>query len=344
MEEVMTFKELYFKGEISFDEIDRYTSRWGFSDETCTLANYLGLNAEEEDVWVSQSDEALEALLAKEKAAYTCCTSRILFTDLDGTLLDDQKEVSPANLDAIRRALAAGHKIVLTTGRALSGTLPIAEKLGLTEEGCFIIAFNGGQIYDCHTGRFLFDRTLSLDDVDRVFEEAKKAGIHCQTYEDEFLLCPFDNEELEFYIRSTNTPYKILPELPSALTKEPNKILLIELHDRQRLVDFQTSMQPFFEERIDSMFSSDYFMEIIPHGVSKGNALHFLSNYLNIPMENTIAAGDSENDLTMIREAAIGAVMVNGLPHVKSEADYVTEKDNNHDGFAEIIEKFLLNA
>ena len=59
----MTFKERFFLGEIPFEDIDRYTSRWNFSDETCTLAAYLGLNGEEEDVWISQSDEALEALV-----------------------------------------------------------------------------------------------------------------------------------------------------------------------------------------------------------------------------------------------------------------------------------------
>lgn len=96
----MTFKERFFLGEIPFEDIDRYTSRWNFSDETCTLAAYLGLNGEEEDVWISQSDEALEALLEKEKAAYLACPTKILFTDLDGTLLNNNKEISPANREA----------------------------------------------------------------------------------------------------------------------------------------------------------------------------------------------------------------------------------------------------
>lgn len=339
----MTFKERFFRGEIPFDEIDRYTGHWNFSDETCTLAQYLGLNAEEEDVWISQSDEALERLLEKEKEAYASCPVKILFTDLDGTLLDDQKQVSPANRDAIERALHAGHKIVLATGRALSSTLPIASGLGLDRDGCYIIAFNGGQIYDCHTGRFLLDRTLPLEYVARIFEEAAKAGIHCQTYEDEFLLSPCEDEEMIYYIGSTNSPCKIVEDIPGSLLKEPNKVLLIDLHDHQRLVDFRQHMQPYFEGRMDSMFSSTYYLEVVPRGVSKGNALHYLSNYLNIPMENTVAAGDSENDLPMILEAHIGAVLSNGLPSVKEQADYVTEKDNNHDGFAEIIDKFILN-
>ncbi len=62
-----TFKEQYLAGEIEFEEIDDYTQRWGLSDETCTLREYLGLNAEEEDVWISVSDEALQEMLEKER-------------------------------------------------------------------------------------------------------------------------------------------------------------------------------------------------------------------------------------------------------------------------------------
>ena len=63
----MTFKELYLSGQIEFDEIDRYISRWNRSDDERTLAKYLGLNAEEEDVWIDDSDEALKELLDKQK-------------------------------------------------------------------------------------------------------------------------------------------------------------------------------------------------------------------------------------------------------------------------------------
>lgn len=61
------FKELYLLGEIDFEEIDRYVSRWNHSDEICTLREYLGLNEEEEDVWIEESDEALQALLDQQK-------------------------------------------------------------------------------------------------------------------------------------------------------------------------------------------------------------------------------------------------------------------------------------
>lgn len=69
MEEKMKFKERYLAGEIPFEEIDRYIEEWGNSDELCTLREYLGLNAEEEDVWISDSDEALQELLDSQKKA-----------------------------------------------------------------------------------------------------------------------------------------------------------------------------------------------------------------------------------------------------------------------------------
>ena len=62
-----TFKELYLEGEISFEAIDDYVMEWGYSDEERTLAQYLGLNAEEEDAWVSDSEEAMKELLDQQK-------------------------------------------------------------------------------------------------------------------------------------------------------------------------------------------------------------------------------------------------------------------------------------
>ena len=247
----MTFKERFFLGEIPFEDIDRYTSRWNFSDETCTLAAYLGLNGEEEDVWISQSDEALEALLEKEKAAYLACPTKILFTDLDGTLLNNNKEISPANREAIRLAREAGHIIVLTTGRPMASILPLAQDLQLDGPGSYIIGFNGSVVYDCGEQRFLMNRTISLDDVLSVFDAAEKAGIHCQSYEENHVLYLRDDEEGRSYFEHTHTPCQIIAGTDE-LSKEPNKLLLIDLHNHQKLEDFRAAVEPhsvcFFQQ------------------------------------------------------------------------------------------------
>lgn len=83
--------------------------------------------------------------------------------------------------------------------------------------------------------------------------------------------------------------------------------------------------------------------EIIPRGLSKGNALVQLAQRLGIPVENTVAAGDAANDLSMLRAAGVGVAMCNGTDEAKAAADAVTCRDNNHDGIAEIIEKYLVH-
>ena len=122
----MTFREQYMKGELPFDAIFDYTDEWNYGGADCTLREYLGLTPEEEDVWVSESDEALETLLEKEK------NRKIIFLDLDGTLLNDEKQFTPGNRKAVKQALRAGHQIVITTGRPLFSALAQAEDLGLT--------------------------------------------------------------------------------------------------------------------------------------------------------------------------------------------------------------------
>ena len=119
----MTFRERYLEGTADFEEIFDLTDEWNFSDDPRTLREYLGLTEEEEDVWISESDEALETLMEKEK------TRMLFLTDLDGTLLDDHKQISENPRRELERILARGHVICLATGRAMRSALQMAQKL-----------------------------------------------------------------------------------------------------------------------------------------------------------------------------------------------------------------------
>ena len=98
-----------------------------------------------------------------------------------------------------------------------------------------------------------------------------------------------------------------------------------------------------YPQQLDAFFSCEQYLEIIPRGLSKGNVLVQLAQRLGIPIENTVAAGDAANDLSMLRAAGIGVAMCNGTDEAKAAADAVTCRDNNHDGIAEIIEKYLVH-
>ena len=137
----MKFRERFMLGEVPFDEIFSLTDKWNFSDEDCTLREYLGLTAKEEDIWISDSDDALEELLEQEKR------TKAVFLDLDGTLFTDAKTFSDGNRQVIEQALEAGHQIVISTGRPLASAKMQAKELGFIRKGCFVISFNGGEIF-----------------------------------------------------------------------------------------------------------------------------------------------------------------------------------------------------
>lgn len=244
-------------------------------------------------------------------------TVKIFFTDMDDTLLNSEKQVTKENMDAISEALAAGHKIVFNTGRPLSGFLPILKELGLDREGCYAIAFNGGLIYDCAAKKTLYRRTIPLKYARVIFEKTQEAGLYCHTYSDTSLLCRHAGEE-------------------------PCKMIVIDFHDRAKMDAYRAAMEPWAKGKISMFYSSPHYLEHVPEHVSKGHAVKKLCELLQIPLANTVAAGDQENDISMIEAAAVGAAMKNATDAVKASADYITENDCNHSGVAEILRKFIL--
>ena len=126
------------------------------------------------------------------------------------------------------------------------------------------------------------------------------------------------------------------------LKSEPVKVLVVNYENKEHLRDYLEKTADFADGKINRFFSSNEYLEHVAPGIDKGSAVRFLCEYTGIPLCNTIAAGDAENDISMIRAAHIGWAMRNAEEEVKQAADYITENDNNHDGVAEIIHKFVL--
>lgn len=269
--------------------------------------------------------------------------SRILFVDLDATLLSDDKTVSPKNRRAIKKALDAGNYVVAATGRSVQSGRLVVKDLGLTIPGCYMIAYNGAVIYDCSADRVLSAKTIPVQYVYQLFEKAHRAGIYIQTYNQTDILTEMHTKELDYYTKRTKMTYKLQRDVAMALESEPHKVMLISLTSRKLLEDFQAANLWWTEGKMSTFLSCNQYLEYCPHGVSKGSAIEFLCRFLNIPMEHTIAVGDEKNDVSMIRAAQIGVAMKNGVQEAKDAADYVTVNDNNHGGVAEVIGKFIFN-
>lgn len=270
--------------------------------------------------------------------------TKILFTDLDDTLLNSQKQITQKNSLAIEAALARGHRIVINSGRPLMGITAQIEALGLNREGCYAVAYNGGLIYDCYQKKIVFQRTLSIPDVQYIFAQAERYGLYCQTYDSTQLLTPKAAPVMYDYVNRIKIPYKVDALCPSNLTEEPVKVLVIGDESRKQSDLYRASMENWAAGRISIFYSNQTYLEHVAEGVSKGDAMQQLCRLLSIPMENTIAAGDAENDLPMIRAAHTGVAVSNAAQQVKAAADYITEHDCNHDAIAEIIDKFMLSC
>lgn len=266
---------------------------------------------------------------------------KILFTDLDDTLLDSRKQVTPENRCAIQQAIRRGHRIVICTGRPLMGTTGLIQELDLNQPGSYAVTCNGGVIYDCFKRQIVYRKSIPIPYVKYIFQKSQQYNLFCQTYSDTHLLAPCTSPDLVEYLSKSSMPYKIMPSLPEGLEAEPPKVLVIGPRDQKQLNRYLEDIREWAEDKISLFYSSPIYLEHVPLGTSKGSAIHWLCNYLQIPLENTVAAGDQQNDIPMLQTAHVGAAMANATDECKAAADFITEKDCDHSGFAEIIEKFL---
>lgn len=266
---------------------------------------------------------------------------KIVTIDLDGTLLDKDKNISFKNKTAIAKCHDLGVKIVIATGRPLNGVTPILEELGLTTSSDYVIVYNGSKIVNVGTKEIISASTIKGTVVKELYEESKRLGLNIHAFR--------KNEEL---ITPCHNPY----------TNVESKINHIEDHlfDFNKIDDnddFIKCMLVDSEEnitmamtKVDERFSREYtmvrsskiFLEFLHIGIEKGSALKSLASYLNVKIDETMAIGDAGNDMTMIQAAGIGVAMNNAFPEVKEIADYITNDDNNNSGVAEALNKFII--
>lgn len=268
--------------------------------------------------------------------------TKILFADLDGTLLNDKKEITPLTLQTLKEWTDKGHKLVLCTGRALDSVKHVRETLGLGDfSNMYLIGYNGGEIYDCSSQTLLNRVALSYEAAKKCFEIAKKHNIHIQTFSDTHIITAEDNDELKYYKKAVHTPTIVTDDFMPYLDKEPCKCLAISLHDQELMKTFSDAISQELSHEVTVMTSTPRFVEMIPATSGKGSGVKWLCNYLNIPLENALAAGDEMNDISMLEAAGISIAMQNGRDYVKEIATITTEEDNNHDGLVPILRKYM---
>lgn len=266
---------------------------------------------------------------------------KLFFTDLDGTLLNSKGKISVGTKAALDRWVAAGNKLILNSGRPLDSILEVKRLGGLDYPGMLIAANNGSLIYDCDTSSTLHRFGIPFEHVSYIMDVARKRGVHCQTYTDTHIVCEKENEHLAFYTNRIHLPYILTDDVISVLPEPPQKLLAIDINDHQNLEDLRQELLSWAKGKVEMLYSCNELMEFIHYESGKGNAIRTICEMLNVPTCDSLAAGDMNNDLSMIEAAGVGIAMKNATPLLKEMADVVTDEDNNNDGLASVLERFM---
>ncbi len=265
---------------------------------------------------------------------------KLLVLDLDGTLTNNKKEITPRTLESLLKLQASGVQLVLASGRPTYGITPLAEQLQMSRFGGYILSFNGGKIIQVQGMETIFEQVLPLELVPSLHAAASGAGAVILTYENEFILTEQpDDKYVGHEVFLTKMSTKRVDDFSAAITFNPDKCLIVGEPDS--LVPLADSLNGQFGELMSAYRSEPFFLEVVPRGIDKALSLQRLFEHVGCTAEDIVAVGDGFNDLTMIQLAGFGVAMANAQDVVKDAADYVT-LSNEEDGVAELVDQFLL--
>jgi Cof subfamily protein (haloacid dehalogenase superfamily) len=266
---------------------------------------------------------------------------KLVAIDIDGTLMNDRKEITKEVNDAIQAAKAKGVKVVICTGRPIVGVQSIIEELKLNDEDDYVITFNGALVQNTHTKDVESQITLAYENLKELYDLSLKLHSPLQFFDTESLYTP--NREIsqytvhEAHINQIPIHYLPIGEVPKDMLIP--KVMFID--EPERLNTIIANIPESFWDKYTFVKSTPFFLEILDPRVSKGNAVKQLAEKLGITREEVICIGDGENDLSMIEYAGCGVAMANAESVVKEVAQFHT-LSNNENGVAYAIEKLVL--
>lgn len=267
---------------------------------------------------------------------------KLIAFDLDDTLLTDERTIDDKTVAAIQECARRGIYIVLCSGRAEDAILPFVRRLDIAgfEAGRYIAAINGCSVFDMHTRQQIFVRKVEPEILKRTEQIASSYGFHSEVYTPDTIYYPEYNEWTRLDVDLCGLKGVEVKDYDKLIEQPFTKMLVPG--EPEVLQKLQTELRAEFGDRAVIFVSKPYFLEILPPNCGKGEALTWLAEHIGIPVETTMAFGDSMNDESMIRMCGYGVAMSNGLQAIKDVADFVTEKSNNEAGIADFLNKYVL--
>lgn len=262
----------------------------------------------------------------------------LIVIDLDGTLLNSDSQMSDRNRDAIRKALDAGKRVVLATGKTRTSAESLIAALNLTAPGIFV----QGLLTVNADGSIRSQQTLKPDAVRRAIQYADEQGFEVIAYAGNRLLAKHTDSPIGDIVKYNEPLPEAVGSLVNIVQHTPiNKLVILGDSPRKlKALRWQLNQQV----GDDVGFTSTavlHSLEVLPKGGSKGQAVRRLLLEMNVDPASVMAIGDAENDIEMLKLAGLGVAMGNAHDSVKAIADEVT-LSNDEDGVAVALERFVL--
>ena len=269
---------------------------------------------------------------------------KLIALDMDGTLLNSEKEITARTKEAIRRAAEAGKTVVLSTGR---GMAELSEYLEQVPEIRFLDCASGAMIYDCREKKVIVRHSIGRNDLEKILRVARERDLMVHFLSTESVVEQRKYDRIEEYQMGVYRPLfacaaRKCADIYQFFEKDGGPVEKCNLYHRSpedRNVTEQELKR--LQLSVDMVHSEIASLEITAAGVNKGAGLLALCEYLGISPDETIAVGDADNDIAILQTAGLSIAMGNAEEYVKTLADVVVA-DCDHDGCAEAIFRYLL--
>ena len=263
---------------------------------------------------------------------------RLIATDLDGTLLDPDRNISKANAESIKKAMSRGMHFVIATGRPIEGILHIAGQLDLARPGQYAIGFNGAVVYELNPLRQICSCSITGAQVKEMAVMAEKLKVNYHAFSTtRGLLASKPNQwtDVEMTLNKIGCTWIDFPTIPD--DEEFQKFMFCGSAEEVQGImdDVAVYRNDFTVTR-----SAFCFLEVLNKQANKGNGLKLLCETIGIDKSETVSFGDELNDISMIEYAGLGVAMANAVPEVKKAADLITES-NTEDGLAKVLDRII---
>lgn len=288
---------------------------------------------------------------------------KLVAIDLDGTLLNSYGEVSNKNKEAIQKAIKKNVEVVLTSGRPIMSVKNLANEIGCNN---YMICGNGAITYDIQNDKIVYNKFLEKAKVLQIIRICEENSIFYNVYTKDTILTKNLNYNILFYNQENaskpedkKTRITIMQNIEEYIqNREEEDYLKITICDNNKVIfgsiirklrtikdvdvlDVAHMSRKIIKDGTENVSMEYFYTEITNTNVDKWQAIENLIEKLQIKREEVIAIGDNINDAEMVKNAGLGIMMGNSAPYIKEMADIVVS-DNDNDGVAEAIEKYIL--